>query len=67
MVKDNAYPFFFNQLNMFSELTEDELLDAICFFCDFIENTDACKDAKSLNEISKKFLDICTTEIAENS
>jgi hypothetical protein len=52
---------------MYAELTEEELLDALCFFCDFIENTDACKDGKMLNEISKKFLEICTTDIAENS
>ena len=48
---------------MYAELTEEELLDALYF----IENTDACKDGKMLNEISRKFLDICTTDIAENS
>jgi hypothetical protein len=67
VVRDNAQAFFTSQLNMYAELTEDELLDALCFFCDYIENTDACKDGKMLNDISRKFLDICTTEIAENS
>jgi hypothetical protein len=39
-------------------LTEDELLDALCFFCDFVENTDASREGKMINELAKKFLEI---------
>jgi hypothetical protein len=36
-------------LEIYQELTEDELLDALCFFCDFVENTDAHKDQAMLH------------------
>ena len=43
---------------MYKELTEDELLDALCFFCDYVENTDANKDSDIVNQLSQKFLEI---------
>jgi hypothetical protein len=43
---------------MYQELTEDELLDALCFFCDYIENTDANKDSATVNQLAHKFLEI---------
>lgn len=67
VVKNNAQAFFANQLQQSAELTEDELLDALCFFCDYVENTDIRKDHKMINELAKKFLEICQTEAAENS
>jgi len=67
VVRDNAQPFFFTQLSMYNELTEDELLDALCFFCDFVENTDAKKDHKLVNDLGQKYLQICQTDMAEDS
>lgn len=32
-----------------------------------MENTDIRKDHKMINELAKKFLEICQTEAAENS
>jgi len=43
------------------------LLDALCFFCDYVENTDIKRDNKMINELAKKFLEICQSETAENS
>lgn len=54
-------------MQLSADLTEDELLDALCFFCDYVENTDARKDHTMLNELAKKFLEICQTDLAESS
>lgn len=43
MVKTNWLNFFALNLHNYKNLSESELLDATCFFCDFIEysyNTD---------------------------
>lgn len=37
MVKQHFLNYFALNLNGYKELTESELLDATCFFCDFIE------------------------------
>lgn len=57
-VRDNAVSFFAKQLEMYQELTEDELLDALCFFCDYVEYTDANKDSATVNQLAQKFLEI---------
>lgn len=67
VVRDNALPFFLNQLNLYAELTEDELLDALCFVCDYCEHTPASNDAKFVNDMGRKFLEICQGEVAEES
>ena len=58
VVRDYAVDFFSKQLNQYDQLTEDELIDALCFFCDYIEHTQAHNDAKLVNEISQKFRQI---------
>lgn len=37
MVKSNFLNYFAINLQGYKQLTESELLDATCFFCDFIE------------------------------
>lgn len=48
-------------------MTDDELLDALCFFCDFVDNTEARNDAKLVNDLGRKFLEIMQTEKVEDS
>ena len=64
-VRDNAQAFFYNQLQQYRELTEDELLDALCFFCDFVENTDARTEAAAVNLLAEKFLEISMADPAQ--
>jgi len=59
-VRDNAVPHFAKNLEVHQELDEDELLDALCFFCDYVENTPARDDKVSLNQLAAKFLEIDT-------
>jgi hypothetical protein len=58
VVRDNALPYFSKQLESYKDLTEDELLDALCFFCDYVENTDAQNDQVSLNFLAQRFYEI---------
>ena len=56
-VKDNLLNYFAVLLTQYKTLPESELLDATCFFCDFVEhsfNTDAAMVA----ELTQKFLEI---------
>lgn len=48
-------------------MTDDELLDALCFFCDFVDNTENGKDQKMVNELGRKFLEICQTPQVDES
>lgn len=67
VVRDNALQFFAKQLEMHNEITEDELLDALCFFCDYVENTDANKDVATLSQLSAKFVEIGLKEDQDDS
>ena len=66
VVQNNAQMFFATQLQTYSELTSDELLDALCFFCDFIENTSHHNNQDMLSDLSKKFLEISETPIGQS-
>ena len=57
MVKDNLLNFFALNLNNYKMLSESELLDATCFFCDFIEYS-FNKDVAMVSELNNKFLEI---------
>lgn len=57
VIKENCLNFFALALNNFKDLTEDELLDCMCFFCDFIEHA-SHSDANVMTDLSVKFLEI---------
>ena len=57
MVKENFMTFFALNLNAYSSLSESELLDATCFFCDFIEYS-YHSDATMIMELNTKFIEI---------
>ena len=67
VVQDNAQMFFAGQLQSYEELTEDELIDALCFFCDFIEHTSHHNNQDMLCDLSKKFLEIVSTPLGQSS
>jgi hypothetical protein len=57
MVKSNFVNFFAMNLHNYKNLSESELLDATCFFCDFIEYA-YHTDATMVAELNTKFLEI---------
>ena len=57
MVKSNILNFFALNLNNYKNISESELLDATCFFCDFIEYS-YHTDANMIVELNNKFLEI---------
>jgi len=59
-VRDNAQTFFAAQLNNYASHTEDEVTDALCFFCDFVENTQSHDATDMVLELAKKFHEIMT-------
>lgn len=61
VIKENCLNFFALALNSYSELTEDELLDCMCFFCDFIEHA-SHGDANVMVELSAKFMEIAAAK-----
>ena len=57
MVKQNLQNYFAQNLNEFKVLSESELLDATCFFCDFVEYANN-QDEAMIIELNNKFIDI---------
>ena len=59
MVKTHFLNFFALNLNAYKSLTESELLDSTCFFCDFIQYSYHSAEAASMiTELNAKFLEI---------
>ena len=60
MVKSNFLNYFALNLNSYKQLSESELLDATCFFCDFIEYSyHSTPEATAMaTELLSKFIDI---------
>jgi hypothetical protein len=56
-VRDNIMNYFALNLENFAELSESELLDATCFFCDFVEYA-FHSDVMMMYELCVKFIDI---------
>lgn len=56
-VKENFLNFFAINLENYQDLTESELLDATCFFCDYIEYS-YHTDAMMMIELAMKFIEI---------
>lgn len=57
MVKENILNFFALNLQNYKNLSESELLDATCFFCDFVEYA-YHTDVQMITELTLKFLEI---------
>jgi hypothetical protein len=59
MVKTHFLNFFALNLNAYKTLSESELLDSTCFFCDFIQYSYHSADAvPMITELNVKFLEI---------
>lgn len=59
MVKSNFLNFFALNLNAYKTLSESELLDALCFFCDFIEYSyHPVEAATMIAELNSKYIEI---------
>lgn len=56
-VKENLLNYFAVALSAYKTLSESELLDATCFFCDFIEHSYHA-DSAMITELTQKFLEI---------
>lgn len=47
-------------------ITDFEVLDALCYFCDFIENTSAKDDVPTLIELTQKYIDVLSSKHGES-
>ena len=62
-VKTCFLTYFAVNLQAYKQLTESELLDATCFFCDFIEYS-YHNDTQMVKDLALKYLEIFATESA---
>lgn len=58
LVKSHLLNFFAMNLHAYQQLSESELLDATCFFCDFVEYALKTADTNMVQELNSKFLEI---------
>lgn len=43
-------------------MTEDEVIDSLCFFCDFIEHTNVGKDTAMVVQLTQKYIEIAASK-----
>ena len=65
-VKAGAHAYFAGILQDFQNVTEDEITDALCFFCDFVEHTSASKDSAMVHQLFTKYLEIGASKQGSN-
>lgn len=65
-VRAGAQAYFAGILQSYSNFTEDEVIDSLCFFCDFIEHTSACKDTATVAQLASKYVEIGNSKLGEN-
>lgn len=58
IVKSHFLNYFALNLHNYKNISESELLDATCFFCDFVEYAFKNTDSNMLAELNAKFLEI---------
>merc|ERR1712176_1244275 len=66
IVKTNAHWYWANQLTNHASITEFEVLDSLCYFCDFVENTNAKEDVPTLVELSQKYIEVLGSKHGED-
>lgn len=59
-----AFAYFAGILQDYSSVTEDEVIDALCFFCDFIEHT--TQDSPTVAQLASKYLEIGASKHGQN-
>lgn len=66
IVKENAHWYWANQLTNHAQITDFEVLDAMCYFCDYVENTNAKDDIPTLVELTQKYIDVLGSKHGED-
>jgi hypothetical protein len=67
LVRDNAQTFFAQQLASYKNYTEEEVLTAVCFFSDFVDQTYKGTDANMICDLAAKFVEIMKDDKFEDS
>jgi hypothetical protein len=50
------------QLQNYKQITSDDVIDSMCFFCDFMQHTKAHDDAAMACDLANKFIEIVESE-----
>ena len=62
VVKENAHWYFEDKLKYDNTITNSELLDCLCYFCDFVDNTSIQTETNKLYTLTNTFLKVLNTE-----
>jgi hypothetical protein len=65
IVKNATLSYWADLLKDYKNLTEEEVLDALCYFCDIVDNTSASKDEAMLVQLCEKYIEILKCEHGE--
>lgn len=57
LLKTYLYEFYLRNLASYQSISDDETVDALCFFCDFIDLTYK-SDLNMILELTNKFVEI---------
>lgn len=57
-VDSSSKAYWASQLQGFADLTEDEVLNVLCFWCDMVDNTSFRNDVGALTQLTEKFFEV---------
>jgi hypothetical protein len=58
VVKQNSLSYWAEMLQNFNEITEEEVIDSLCYFCDVIDNTSESKNEDTVLQLMNKYVEI---------
>lgn len=62
VIESSSKAYWATALQNHGELAEEELLDVLCFWCDFVDNTSFKNDASAVAQLTQKFLEVISDE-----
>ena len=61
-IESSSKAYWAGLLQNHNDLAEEELLDVLCFWCDFVDNTSFSNDTGAVTQLTEKFLEVFSTE-----
>ena len=62
VIESSSKAYWAGLLQNHTELAEDELLDVLCFWCDFVDNTSFKNDTAAVTQLVEKFLEVISNQ-----
>lgn len=66
VVKESSLFYWGQQLQNFNNITEDELLDSLCYFCDMVDNTSESQNQDTVSQLVQEYVAVLDSPHSES-